>query len=89
VLHRDGKLTMLPSDFQGTLDTQQVAERSNLERELDKRSAQGKGFPQSIEFDPWTPSGKLAQAGPLEYREFNTQDGWALMGLDREGKRTN
>ena len=32
VLHRDGKLTMLPADFSGSLDTQQTAERSNLER---------------------------------------------------------
>jgi hypothetical protein len=87
MLRRDGKLTMLPADFSGSLDTQQTAERSNLERELDKRSAQGKGFPQSIEFDPVKPEGKLAQAGALEYREFSSQDGWAVMGLDREGKR--
>jgi hypothetical protein len=86
VLHRDGKLTMLPADFSGSLDPQQTAERSNLERELDKRSAQGKGFPQSIEFDPVTPEGKLAQAGPLEYRQFTSDDGWVVIGLDRQSK---
>jgi hypothetical protein len=85
-LNREGKLEMLPSDFSGKLDTQQVAERSNLEKELEARSAQGKGFPKTIEFDPVKPEGKLAQAGPLDYSQFTSKDGWVVIGLDRHSK---
>ncbi len=85
-LHREGKLVMLPSDFSGKLDTQQTAERANLEKEFDKRSAQGKGFPQTIEFDPVKPEGKLAQSGPLDYHQFSSKDGWLVIGLDRHSK---
>jgi hypothetical protein len=86
VLRREGKLEMLPSDFSGRLDTQQTAERANLEKEFDRRSAQGKGFPQTIEFDPVKPEGKLAKAGPLDYRTFDVKDGWLVVGLDRHSK---
>lgn len=86
-LTRQGKLEMLPADFHGKLDAQQVAERNNLEKEFDKRSAQGTGFPKSIEFDPVKPEGDLANAGPLEYREFSVNDGWLVAGLDRQPKQ--
>lgn len=89
VLRREGKLEMLPSDFSGRLDTQQTAERANLEKEFDRRSAQGKGFPQTIELDPVKPEGKLAKAGPLEYRQFTSNDGWLVIGLDRQAKDSN
>jgi len=86
VLRREGKLEMLPADFTGSLDSQQVAERSNLEKELENRSAQGKGFPKTIEFAPVKPEGKLAKAGPLEYKQFTSDNGWLVIGLDRHSK---
>jgi hypothetical protein len=86
VLRREGKLEMLPADFSGRLDVQQTGERSNLEKEFDRRSAQGKGFPQTIEFEPVKPEGKLAKAGPLDYRTFDVKDGWLVVGLDRHSK---
>jgi hypothetical protein len=88
LLHREGNLTMLPADFRGQLNSRQVAERRNLEEELNRRSAQGQGFPKTIEFEPVKPSGKLAEAGPLEFRSFTPGDGWLSIGLDREGVRT-
>jgi hypothetical protein len=86
-LTREGKLEMLPADFTGRLDPEQTAQRSNLEKELDKRSAQGKGFPKTISFDPVKPEGKLAKAGPLDYRQFSVKDGWLVIGLDRHSKK--
>lgn len=86
VLTRQGKLEMLPADFDGKLSAEQVAQRSNLEKEFNKRSAQGHGFPQTIELDPTTPKGQLADAGPLGYREFATDGGWLVIGLDRQAE---
>jgi hypothetical protein len=87
VLRREGALEMLPADFRGQLTSRQVAERRNLEEELNKRSDQGKGFPKTIEFEPVKPEGKLADAGPLEFSRFAPGDGWLVIGLDRQSKR--
>jgi hypothetical protein len=87
VLHRQGDLEMLPSDFRGQLNSRQVAERRNLEEELNRRSDQGHGFPKSIEFDPIKPEGKVADAGPLEFKQFTPEGGWLTIGLDRQRKR--
>jgi hypothetical protein len=87
ILHREGDLVLLPSDFRGQLNTRQVAERRNLEEELNKRSDQGKGFPKTIEFDPIKPEGKVADAGPLEFNRFTCGDGWVIIGLDRQQKQ--
>jgi hypothetical protein len=86
ILHREGDLVLLPTDFRGQLNTRQVAERRNLEEELNKRSDQGKGFPKTIEFDPIKPEGKMADAGPLEFSRFTCGNGWAVIGLDRQHK---
>lgn len=83
-LKREGKLVLLPADFNGKLDITQTGERRNLEKEFDKRSAEGHGFPLSIDVDPISPSGDLAKAGPLEYREFSTGGGWLTIGVDRQ-----
>jgi hypothetical protein len=88
ILHREGDLVMLPADFRGQLNSRQVAERRNLEEELNKRSDQGKGFPKTIEFDPIKPEGKVADAGPLEFNRFTSGDGWVIIGLDREQKHS-
>ncbi len=85
-LHRDGKLVLLPADFKGKLDITQTGERRNLEKEFDKRSAEGHGFPQTIDVDPISPSGDLAKAGLLEYREFSTGGGWLTIGVDRQSR---
>ena len=83
VLRREGDLVMLPADFKGQLTSRQVAERRNLEDELNKRSAQGKGFPKTIQFDPVKPEGKLANSGPLEFNKFSSDGGWLVIGMDR------
>ena len=86
ILRREGDLVMLPADFRGQLNSRQVGERRNLEEELNKRSDQGRGFPKTIQFDPIKPEGKVAEAGPLEFRQFTTADGWLTIGLDRQHK---
>jgi hypothetical protein len=83
VLHREGDLVMLPADFDGSLSSRQTAERRNLEEELNERSAQGRGFPNTIEFEPIRPEGALADAGPLEINEFKSEDGWLSLAWDR------
>jgi hypothetical protein len=88
VLRREGNLEMLPADFRGQLNSRQVAERRNLEEELNRRSDQGRGFPKTIEFEPVKPEGKLADAGPLEFNRFTPGDGWLIIGLDRQRKQT-
>src|SRR5262249_55465716 len=87
-LRRQGDLVTLPADFRGQLNSRQVAERRNLEEELNKRSDQGRGFPKSIEFDPVKPEGKMAEAGPLNFTQFTPGDGWPTIGLDRQKKST-
>jgi hypothetical protein len=86
ILRRDRDLEMLPADFRGSLSSRQVAERRNLEEELNERSEQGRGFPRSIEFDPLEPEGALAEAGPLNLTQFTSQDGWLLAAWNRQQK---
>jgi hypothetical protein len=84
VLNREGDLVMLPANFRGQLSSRQVAERRNLEEELNRRSDEGQGFPKSIRFEPVKPSGKLGDAGPLNFDRFTSDDGWLIVGLDRQ-----
>jgi hypothetical protein len=87
ILRREGDLVVLPGDFRGSLTSRQTAERSNLEKEINERSARGRGFPTTIELDPLEPEGPLADAGPLAFNEFVTDDDWLTMALDRQNKR--
>ena len=86
VLRREGDLEVLPADFEGQLSSRQAAERRNLEEEINERSAQGGGFPRTIEFEPMEPEGGLASAGPLEISEFTADDGWITVAWDRQGR---
>jgi hypothetical protein len=86
VLRRDGDLEMLPADFKDTLTPRQVAERSNLEKELNARSAQGRGFPMTVEFEALKPDEALEGAGPLEFNQFNSDGGWLTVAWDRRQK---
>ena len=45
VLRREGELDALPTNFRGNLGSVQAAQRNNLIKELNSRSAQGEGFP--------------------------------------------
>jgi hypothetical protein len=63
-----------------------VAERSNLEKELNERSAQGRGFPKTVEFDPLTPEDEFKDVGPLEFNQFNSEAGWLTVAWDRRKK---
>ncbi len=85
-LRREGDLEMLPANFRGSLTSRQVAERSNLEKELNARSAQGRGFPKTVEFEPLQPDDALANAGPLEFNQFNADGGWLTVAWDRRKK---
>jgi hypothetical protein len=86
VLRREGDLEMLPADFKETLTPRQVAERSNLEKELNARSAQGRGFPMTVEFEALKPDEALEGAGPLEFNQFNSDGGWLTVAWDRRKK---
>jgi hypothetical protein len=86
VLRRDDDLVMLPANFRGALSPRQTAERRNLEEELNARSAQGRGFPKSFELEPLEPEGNLADAGPLDYQQFDVGNGWAVVAWDRRQK---
>jgi hypothetical protein len=87
ILGRDEDLVMLPADFKGSLSPRQAAERRNLEEELNARSAQGRGFPQTMEFEALQPDGALADAGPLVFNQFDSDGGWLIVAWDRQQKR--
>ena len=87
VLRREGDLVVLPGDFRGSLTSRQTAERSNLEKEINERSARGRGFPSTIEIDPLEPEGPLADAGPLAFNEFVSDDDWLTLAWDRQSKQ--
>ena len=84
ILRREGDLEMLPADFRGSLSSRQTAERRNLEKEINRRSAQGGGFARTIEIEPIEPEGALADAGPLAVNEFVVDNGWLTIGWDRQ-----
>jgi hypothetical protein len=85
VLVRDDELDILPTGFDRTrpLPSDQVAVRSNLNRVLNERSAQGRGFPARIEFAPLEPTGSLDKIGPLAARELQSEDGWLTIAWSR------
>ncbi len=87
VLHRQGDLVVLPTGFDrasGKLSANQVAVRSNLTKVLNERSAEGRGFPQTITVDPLEPSGDLSRVGPLGAEQFDAGDGWLTMAWNRQ-----
>jgi hypothetical protein len=86
VLRREGDLVVLPADFRGSLTSRQTAERRNLEKEVNERSAQGRGFPMTIEFEALQPEGALAGAGPLEVNQVTSDDNWLVLAWDRRKK---
>jgi hypothetical protein len=86
VLRRDGDLVVLPANFRGSLTSRQTAERSNLEKEINERSAQGRGFPRTIKFEAIEPEGALANAGPLEVNQITSEDNWVVLSWDRRTK---
>jgi hypothetical protein len=89
VLRREGDLVVLPADFRGSLTSRQTAERSNLEKEINERSARGRGFPTTIEIDPLEPEGPLADAGPLAFNQFESDEDWLTMAFDRQSNSGN
>jgi hypothetical protein len=86
VLRRDGDLVVLPANFRGSLTSRQTAERSNLEKEINERSGQGRGFPGTIEFQAIEPEGALTNAGPLEVNQVTSDDEWIVLAWDRRKK---
>jgi hypothetical protein len=83
VLRREGELDALPTNFGGDLGSVKAAQRNNLIKEFNSRSAQGEGFPNTIEFGKFEPEGALANAGPLELKECTSNDGWLTLVWDR------
>jgi hypothetical protein len=86
VLRREGDLDAMPTDLQGELGSRRAAQRNNLLKEFNNRSAQGRGFPNKIEFPEFRPEGPLANAGPLQLREILTRDGWLTLVWDRASR---
>lgn len=86
VLHRQGDLVVLPSGFDpehGQLSSRQVGIRSNLTKVLNERSAQGRGFPHTIEIERLKPRDRFERIGPLDLKEFASGDGWLTLAWDR------
>jgi hypothetical protein len=86
VLRREGELDALPTNFRGNLSSVQAAQRNNLIKEFNSRSAQGEGFPNEITFGEFKPSGALENAGPLHVSELSSHDGWLTLVWDRAAK---
>lgn len=87
VLHREGDLVVLPTDFDpghDQLSAGQVALRSNLTKVLNERSAQGRGFSQTIEVGPLEPAGEFEKVGLLALEEFTSGDGWLTLVWNRQ-----
>jgi len=87
VLHRQGDLIVLPTGFDrvhGRLNATQVAVRSNLTKVLNERSAEGRGFPQTMTIDVLEPTGQLSKAGPLWADQFATEGGWLTIAWNRQ-----
>jgi hypothetical protein len=40
----------------------------------------------TIEFQSLKPTGALADAGPLEYNQFSSDNGWLTLAWDRQKK---
>jgi hypothetical protein len=57
-----------------------------LEKEINERSAKGRGFPVTIEFEALKPEGALASAGPLEVNQVTSDDNWLILAWDRREK---
>ena len=85
ILHRDKDLTAHPEGMEDRIGGK-AAENRNIIEDFNKRSAQGTGFPLTLEFDPARPEGELADAGKLGYTEFSCGNGWVVLGMDRMDK---
>jgi hypothetical protein len=86
VLQREGELVVFPTGFDrngGQLTSRQVAVRSNLAKVMTDRSAQGRGFPNRIEFAQLEPAGTLEKVGPLSARQLKSDDGWLTLAWQR------
>ena len=86
MLRRDGDLEVLPTGFdreRDQLSQRQVAVRSNLTKVLNERSAEGRGFPRTIEIDRLEPEGDWEKVGPLNLEEFTSDDGWLALAWNR------
>jgi hypothetical protein len=83
VLRREGELDAMPTALRGELGSRRAAQRNNLLKEFNNRSAQGRGFPTKIEFPQFEPEGALANAGPLRLKEVLSADGWLTLVWDR------
>jgi hypothetical protein len=83
VLRREGELDAMPTNLQGELGSRRAAQRNNLLKEFNNRSAQGRGFPTKIEFPEVEPDGALANAGPLQLKELLSDGGWLTLVWDR------
>jgi hypothetical protein len=86
VLRREGELDALPTGFRGNLSSLQAAQRNNLIKEFNSRSAQGEGFPNTIEFGQFEPEGALKNAGPLQLTHVTSENGWLTLVWDRAQK---
>jgi hypothetical protein len=87
IVLKRGPLELFPWNrvFQ-QVPSDKVAERANLNEELNKRAAQGRGIPETIEIDPLEPEDGFANSGPLVSKEFTPASGWLLGTWNRSEK---
>jgi hypothetical protein len=86
VLNRPSDVEPFPADHYEDMNSEERGQRSNIQADFEKRAEQGKGFPKKIELDPLKPEGQMAQAGPLDFEQFASDNGWLVVGLDRHSK---
>jgi hypothetical protein len=88
VLNRPNDVEPFPADHYQDMNSEERGQRSNIQADFEKRAAQGRGFPKQIELDPLKPEGQMAQAGPLDFQQFASDNGWLVVGLDRRSKHS-
>jgi hypothetical protein len=87
MLEREGDLTVFPTNFDRTsgnqLSSREVAERGNITKVLNERSAQGRGFPNRIEFGRLEPTGALENVGHMDAKHLTSDGGWLTVAWHR------
>lgn len=90
LLQREGEVQVLPTGFDpewfgdprwdDTLTAQQVAIRKNLEENINKRAAEGGGFPEQIEIPPVKLPTRGGAKQDLVLQQLDCDQGWLTLG---------
>jgi len=84
LLKREGDIEALPTGFDPQWDkkltSKQVGVRSNLEKNINKRAADGQGFPLEIPIPPIEIPMASGAKQTLELRQLDCDEGWLTLG---------